>query len=311
MKNKFAIIVVFAAVILTGNNMLFAQSEDDFEIEQLADNTLKITGYKGSEKDLTIPAELWGLKVTIIGRSAFRTKRLTGVVIPDTVIEIEDGAFKSNPLAKLELGKGLVKVGAEAFFMEQSSDRGKIGHLVLPDNLVEVGASAFRQCGVTTITWGKKIAVLGGSAFSWNDLTELTIPGTIKTIPGYCFAGNQITNLTIENGVTLIAKDAFNGYTGRYDKGEIKNHIATLVIPASLAPIDRNTFGDAVPRINEEFGNELTRVTLPANMDERNMKGSTGLGTAWYFPEALFNFWISQKKAGGTYIKRGPIWSKE
>jgi hypothetical protein len=78
-----------------------------------------------------------------------------------------------------------------------------------------------------------------------------------------------------------------------------------------LAPIGRDdTFGDEVSRIREEFGS-VTRVTLPANMAEKNIKAFYHGSSQWSLPEALFNFWISQKKAGGTYIKRGPIWSKE
>ena len=39
-------------------------SDDDFAVLQNRDNTLTITGYKGSAADIVIPATLYGLKVT-------------------------------------------------------------------------------------------------------------------------------------------------------------------------------------------------------------------------------------------------------
>ena len=48
---------------------------------------------------------------------------------------------------------------------------------------------------------------------------------------------------------------------------------------------------------------KITRITIPAAMDERNLIGG--------FEDTFINFWKSQNKAGGTYVKRGPIWSKE
>jgi hypothetical protein len=263
-------------------------TEDDFDVEQLANNTLKITGYKGSIKDITIPSELWGLKVTSIGRSAFAREHLTSVIIPDTVTEIGEHAFNDNDLANVTLGKGIVKINTGAFSVNK-----KLESIVLPDSLVEIGEQAFSSCGLTSITWGKKIATLRANAFSHNKLTELTIPGTIITIPPRCFEWNQIESLILSNGITLIESYAFG-----------LNPITTLVIPASLATADRNSLGIIVPRIQDSFGSQLTRVTLPANMVEGNLNGGK-------VPETLFNFWISQNKAGGTYIKRGPIWSKE
>jgi hypothetical protein len=38
-------------------------------------------------------------------------------------------------------------------------------------------------------------------------------------------------------------------------------------------------------------------------MNENTLRG--------IFEVAFVNFWISQNKAGGTYVKRGPIWVKE
>jgi hypothetical protein len=64
----------------------------------------------------------------------------------------------------------------------------------------------------------------------------------------------------------------------------------------------------------------ITRITLPANVDERTFAGGTlvwetssgnHIRTYKAFDEAFVNFWKSQGKKGGTYVKNGPIWTLE
>jgi hypothetical protein len=47
------------------------------------------------------------------------------------------------------------------------------------------------------------------------------------------------------------------------------------------------------------WGTPITRITLPANVNEKNME---------QFDKSLVNFWKSQNKKAGTYVKDGPIW---
>jgi hypothetical protein len=41
---------------------------------------------------------------------------------------------------------------------------------------------------------------------------------------------------------------------------------------------------------------------MPANMDEKNLV---------YFDTGFVNYWKSQNKKAGTYVKNGPVWSME
>ena len=124
--------------------------------------------------------------------------------------------------------------------------------------------------------------------------TELNLPSSLKTIGSNAFSNNQIQSLTIPNGVTNISD--FDGYS--FGKGAFENNpLTTVVIPASLANgIGARTFGSS-------NGSTITRITIPAGMNDHTLRSN--------FEEAFFNFWINQNKAGGTYIKRGPIWTKE
>ena len=69
-------------------------TEDGYQYRLLADGTAMLVAYTGEANDLTIPAELGGAPLTVIGPSAFKGKSsIRRVEIPDTVTEIGDSAF--------------------------------------------------------------------------------------------------------------------------------------------------------------------------------------------------------------------------
>jgi hypothetical protein len=367
MKQKiFTLLVIMVTMLVP----LYAQSEGDFEVRQNADNTLTITGYNGTERNVVIPDTLYGLRVTSIASGAFHRKGLVSVVIPDSVITIEDGgnprgtfggqigAFSQNKeLTRVALGNGLRTIGRYAFhdtglteinipdsvttigihsftnggdgWVLTSRDGGlakvtfgtglqvigfgafrnnSILELNLPSSLREIGNLAFCGNRIQKITFGTGLQIIGEAAFYNNLITELNLPSSLREIKGAAFANNQISSLTIPNGVTSISN--FWRYDGGRWIGAFSNNpLTTVVIPASLARegISTSFWNDSRSRDSQQFGrassSTITRIIIPAGMNENTLVQN--------FEEAFVNFWRNQNRAGGTYIKRGPIWSRE
>jgi hypothetical protein len=350
---RICVLLIGLLVLLTVP--AFAQEEDDFEIRQLSDNTVKITGYKGTVKNVVIPETLYGLPVTVIGSRSFRGKQITGVVIPDSVTTIEGNAFANNDLTRVTIGKNVKKIESEAFYNNQN-----LSSVVIPDSVTTLGPWVFFKCGLTNLTIGSGITVIpqgcfannklttlvipegvvkitGGNrrddtgAFEGNQIAKIAFPASLKEIGAKAFYGNQITEITfsassslesinfmafmgnkikslvIPEGVVLISADVFNG-----------NPIEELVLPASLNKHDtgssfsgytdwtwyKGIMGGAFA------GNALTRITLPEKFNVYNLVGSSSSGDLG-FDQNFINFWDSQNRAAGTYVKRGPIWTKE
>jgi Tfp pilus assembly protein PilF len=322
--------------------------DEDFEIKQNRDNTITITNYKGTIKNLIIPDTLYGLKVTIIGNRAFMNKGLISVVIPDTVITIEDGgdsgarswfseierylgAFLNNKeLIKVTLGTGLKTIGNNAFYSCQLTE------IIIPDSVIAIGDSAFYSSGLIKVTFGKGLQTIGKEAFSSNQIAEINLPSSLKEIGAKAFYENKIKKLTLPAGLQTVAVEVFShnqitelnlpSSLKRIEKGAFANNqIQSIIIPngvtelssynrhysVNIEPFQNNPLTSVVipaSLINGIIGSfvnnsTITRITIPAGMKEYSLNG--------VFEEAFVNFWISQNRAGGTYVKRGPIWTKE
>jgi hypothetical protein len=136
--------------------------DDDFVIIQNSDGkTVTIASYKGSARNIIIPQILYGLPVTVIGKEAFKGKRLTNVVIPEGIIAIESGSITRSVWSGDDI------IGA-------FSDN-ELTTITIPDSVTSIGNLAFYSNGLTSIILGKNVTTVGQYAFLDNPLTSITI----------------------------------------------------------------------------------------------------------------------------------------
>ena len=128
-----------------------ATPASDFSYELTADKSgVLIKGYSGNGGIVIIPATIEDMPVKEIGGSAFSgsardlerpTNRITEIVVPDSVVKIEAGAFNNmQNLTKATLPNGVKKIG-EIF-------RGckKLTTVNLPTSLEVITTLAFHEC---------------------------------------------------------------------------------------------------------------------------------------------------------------------
>ena len=112
--------------------MQYRESDTEHGVLQynLYGETAQVTGYRGKDTELAIPAVLDGCAVTCIGKKAFLSnKMLRQISLPESVVRIDDWAFaycaKLNkvilPYHRMEIGQGIFK---ECFNLEQIVDEG-------------------------------------------------------------------------------------------------------------------------------------------------------------------------------------------
>ena len=195
MKNKFFLaVLIFTAVVFVLPYVAHAQysPESDFDFMIMGNNEwVRITGYAGDRREISIPPIIQGLPVTTIGHVAFRNNQLTGVTIPNSVIHIEAGAFADNHLTDV----------------------------TIPDSVTYIGDTAFADNHLTNVTIGNSVTFIGPYAFAGNHLTSVSIGNSVAFIGTEAFADNQLTSITIGANVIMGIWYSPNGFEEAYING--------------------------------------------------------------------------------------------
>ena len=148
---------------------------------------------------VVIPEAYKGKLVTMILPSAFENSKSTlkKVVIPETIVEICDSAFKGCTILEeidFATNSSLKKIGDEAF-------RGcyKIKNISIPARVESIGDDAFDNCsGLQTVVFApaSNLTKIGGYAFSdCTNLKSIVIPVGVTSIPYGTFS--HCSNLAI------------------------------------------------------------------------------------------------------------------
>ncbi|GAA0077073.1 hypothetical protein UT300005_14510 [Clostridium sp. CTA-5] len=183
-------------------------------------------------KGITIPDG-----VTSIGKSAFYNCELSSLIIPESVINIEEEAFDGcRGLKELTLSKGLKNIGNSAFNFCSG-----LTELKIPDTVESIGSSAFYGCSdLKNITIPDSVTSIGKYGFyGCSDLTSVEIPGSIKNIEEATFYNcGRLREVTLTNGLESIGKNAFYSCNG----GDF------VTLPDSIQRVEEDAFANSTLR---------------------------------------------------------------
>jgi len=121
-------------IFLTDFSISYVPSAaEDFIYEIINGSEVTITGYTGSEANVSVPQFIDGLPVTKIGSNAFSSKvNLVSVILPTSTTEVAAVSFANSPnLAAVFLPSTVHTIGDEAF-----SGSDSLRTVQLPANLV-------------------------------------------------------------------------------------------------------------------------------------------------------------------------------
>jgi len=101
------------------------------------DNGYWVYGYDGiAEGELIIPAEYDGKPVIGIWARSFIRHRLTSVIIPEGIIEIQNEAFADNLLTSIFIPNSVIRLSAGAFIHDNGNSGGALRNVSIPRHLV-------------------------------------------------------------------------------------------------------------------------------------------------------------------------------
>ena len=139
LSSSFSALPVSAATV--GNDTAVVSSDEslisgDYEYSVLADSTVEITRYFGSDSDVTIPNTIDDKKVTSIGSETFHgCISLTSVIMPDSITSIGDLAFSECiSLVNIAIHDSVMSIGFRAF-----GDCKNLSSITVPNSVKNIG----------------------------------------------------------------------------------------------------------------------------------------------------------------------------
>jgi hypothetical protein len=238
--------------------------------------TITITGYTGSNGVVMIPDSIADLPVTSIGDWAFYATSVTNVLIPDSVTNIEDGAFfDCESLTNVTIGSSVTSIGDWTFAfcpgLMSVCCRGNApslgGDNVFYGNL----ATVYYLSGATN--WGPMFN--GHPAVLWNPpvpFTYTTNSDSITlTITGYTGSGGAVT---IPSSINFLPVTSIGSIAFAYD-----STLTAVMIPNSVISIGDEAF---------TFCTSLANVTIPSSVTsigDQAFASCTGLGAITVDPQ--------------------------
>ena len=211
MKKRGLFAALIMALVLACTWAQEPNSEDDFDWKVNDDFTeITITQYKGTRKDVVIPASIQDVPVVCIEGEAFVCAKISSIVIPDSVKTIRRaqysnfGTFYKSGLESVILPEG-ISIWGGAF-----SNCEKLVSVTLGEN-TEIGGSAFYGCESLERINIPKGCTLYESAFAeCKKLASVTLPENLKIIPKFCFNGcYALTGIGFPSTVKYIGEKAF------------------------------------------------------------------------------------------------------
>lgn len=249
-----------------------------------------INGYKGTNKDIVIPAEICGKLVYKIGDEAFSPSHhksqamfynsIESVVVSDGIKEIGDYAFSDcENMENIILPDSISVIGMQSFYETALTE------VTLPVELNTLGAGAFSGCKkLNKVTYrARNLKKTNGSypPFADCNVKELVIASNVKSAHESIFSwvGSEIIKVTILDGVKTIASNIFSKLV----------NITEIRFPASVNNIEEGIFHHLkkIKKIEFEEGNGTYEIKDGAifNKTRKAMVHYMGTNSKFVIPE--------------------------
>lgn len=232
---------------------------------------LTITSYRGNGRNIVIPDNIYGIKVTALEENLFKSNiTLQSVTIPETVTAIGSYAFHGcTSLIEVNLPSRLTRIESNTFRYCTS-----LTSITLPASLNVIASYAFAGCiNLTSIDIPDSVTSIGEYAFdACSALTEVNMSINLNTLGGKAFRDTPwLDSLTDEyviignsillkwNGFSSIA-DIPYGVTMVVDAFEDNSFVETVNIPNSVTRIGPYAFSGAVNLKNIVIPDTVTRL---------------------------------------------------
>ena len=180
-------------------------------------------------------------------------------------------------LTSVNIPTGVVTIGNNSF-----DGCASLAQLTMPEPLATIGEYAFRNSGLTGITFQRNLTIIGKYAFDGcKDLVSINFPANVTEIKEYTFNDCvKLKNIELPNGLIYIKDYAFNGCASlgkvtipggvqNIRPGAFKNSgLTEVILKEGVMSLSNNSFDGCLL---------LKKVTFPTTMKTIGGFSNTGI----------------------------------
>lgn len=219
------------SVIIRQDGFLFCKVKND-------DYNYILLGYEGEATDVAIPELVNSDPDTriCIKSYTFYRSHITSLVIPETVVKIQENAFSEcQKLQNIDMQITACNVEKDAFVgMDHLLEDGCIGDVLISLQKPFYGYEAWIKEGVATVTGSGDNTMQAGEH---RNVKYIYLPSTLRWIGDYAFQNfEDLEEIVIPEGVVYIGENAF-AYC---------DNLKRVYIPSTVRYIDVNAFYGSV-----------------------------------------------------------------
>lgn len=263
--------------------------KSDYETEMLQSGSLRITKFIGfDEKEISIPNQMDGKPIAVIGENAFaKCTGIEKVIIPEGIEVVENGAFAGCESLKTVLLPTTLKslgnkpkmstpqyswetpreISHDGVFQNTS-----ICSIDLPVGLTFLGKKAFQYCkNLSQIDLPNGITIIPEACFSnCLSLKTVALPDNLSSIQTYAFYNTGLTQIDVPPTCKEIVRDAFKAC----------EHLSQVLLHEGLRKIGDSAFENCkglcaitIPNSVTEIGKQVFDITGWYQPYDRRRKG--------------------------------------
>ncbi len=188
-------------------NVSALKSEDGYYYT-INNGEVTITGHEYIAGDMTVPDEIEGCPVTMIGSNAFDSgSGMTSITLPESVTTLGYGAFSECEALRSVYAPGVVEIRDYAFYKCSWLTKATFS-----ENIKMVGRMAFTQAGILEMDTQDGIYYIGNIAVqaSHNGIGDtVSLREGTTCVAEDCFNCNWMTGVRLPASLKYISEGAF------------------------------------------------------------------------------------------------------